>query len=162
VLESAKGGIRIDPSKYSVNEIEQLTRKYTISLAKKNSIGAAVDVPGPDFGTGEREMNWVKDTYQTYYGHTDVNATGCVTGKSVGQSGIRGRLESAGLGAYYVTKTLLDNQDICNTLNLSPGLRGKTFTVQGFGNVGYFASKYFTEAGARLIGVAELDGSVYN
>jgi len=87
----AKGGIRIDPRKYSANEIEQLTRKYTINLAKKNSIGAAVDVPGPDIGTGEREMSWMKDTYQMYYGHTDINAAGCVTGKALSQSGIRGR-----------------------------------------------------------------------
>jgi glutamate dehydrogenase (NAD(P)+) len=60
-------------------------------LAKKNSIGAAVDVPGPDIGTGEREMSWMKDTYQMYYGHTDINAAGCVTGKALSQSGIRGR-----------------------------------------------------------------------
>lgn len=158
----AKGGIRIDPRKYSTNEIEQLTRKYTINLAKKNSIGAAVDVPGPDIGTGEREMSWMKDTYQTYYGHTDINAAGCVTGKALNQSGIRGRTESTGLGVFYVTKTVLDNPEICKALNVSTGLRGKTFTVQGFGNVGYYASKFFTEAGARLVGVAEWDGSIYN
>lgn len=162
MLKVAKGGIRIDPKKYSANEIEQLTRKYTISLAKKNSIGAAVDVPGPDIGTGEREMSWMKDTYQTYYGHTDVNAAGCVTGKAINQSGIRGRTESTGLGVYFVTKTVLDNTEICKALNVSTGLKGKTFTVQGFGNVGYYASKYFTEAGAKLIGVAEWDGSIYN
>jgi len=158
----AKGGIRIDPKKYSTEEIHQLTRKYTISLAKKNSIGAAIDVPGPDIGTGEREMSWMKDAYQTYYGHTDVNAAGCVTGKALNQSGIRGRTESTGLGVYYVTKTVLDNPDICRALNVRQGLRGKTFTVQGFGNVGYYASKFFTEAGARLVGVAEWDGSVYS
>lgn len=162
MLNVAKGGIRIDPRKYSSNEIEQLTRKYTISLAKKNTLGAAIDVPGPDIGTGEREMSWMKDTYQTYYGHTDVNAAGCVTGKAINQSGIRGRTESTGLGVYFVTKTVLDNRDICKALNVSTGLKGKTFTVQGFGNVGYYASKFFTEAGARLIGVAEWDGSIYN
>lgn len=119
-------------------------------------------MPGPDIGTGEREMSWMKDAYQTYYGHLDVNAAGCVTGKALSQSGIRGRTESTGLGVYYVTKTVLDNADICRSLNVRPGLKGKTFAVQGFGNVGYFASKFFTEAGAKLVGVAEWDGSIYS
>lgn len=121
-----------------------------------------MDVPGPDIGTGEREMSWMKDTYQNYYGHTDINAAGCVTGKALSQSGIRGRTESTGLGVYYVTKTVLDNKDICKALGVQTGIKGKTFIVQGFGNVGYFASKFFTEAGAKLIGVAEWDGSIYS
>jgi glutamate dehydrogenase (NAD(P)+) len=104
----------------------------------------------------------MKDAYQTYYGHNDINAAGCVTGKAINQSGIRGRTEATGLGVYFVTKSVLDNKDICKALNVSTGLKGKTFTVQGFGNVGYYASKYFTEAGAKLIGVAEWDGSIYN
>lgn len=87
----AKGGICFDPRKYSVNEIDQLTRQYTIKLARKNSIGAAVDVPGPDIGTDQRTMSIMKDTYQKYYGHFDINAAGCVTGKAINQGGISGR-----------------------------------------------------------------------
>jgi glutamate dehydrogenase (NAD(P)+) len=87
----AKGGICFNPRKYSEREVESLTRKYALELAKKGFIGAAIDVPGPDLGTGEREMSWMKDTYQSYYGHKDINALGCVTGKAVKQGGIRGR-----------------------------------------------------------------------
>lgn len=78
-----KGGIRINPRNYSAREIESLVRRYTLELAKKNFIGASIDVPGPDLGTGEREMSWMKDTYQTFYGHKDINAQGCCTGKAL-------------------------------------------------------------------------------
>ena len=159
---AAKGGISFDPRKYSTNEIDQLTRQYTIKLARKNSIGAAVDVPGPDIGTDQRTMSIMKDTYQKYYGHFDINAAGCVTGKALNQGGISGRKESTGLGVFFVTKSILENATLARELGVAPGIAGKTFTVQGFGNVGYFASKYFTQAGARLVGVAEADGSIFS
>jgi glutamate dehydrogenase (NAD(P)+) len=62
-----------------------------MALAKKSTLGAHVDVPGPDIGTGEHEMSLIKDTYQMLYGHRDINATGVTTGKAVNQMGIRGR-----------------------------------------------------------------------
>jgi glutamate dehydrogenase (NAD(P)+) len=64
----AKGGINIDPLKYEPREIENLIRRYTIELAKRNMIGAAVDVQGPALGTGNKEMNYIKDTYSTFFG----------------------------------------------------------------------------------------------
>lgn len=79
----AKGGIRIDPRQFSQRELEQITRRYTLELAKKKFIGPSIDVPGPDVGTGNQEMNWIKDTYCQYYGEKDINASGVSTGKSL-------------------------------------------------------------------------------
>jgi glutamate dehydrogenase (NAD(P)+) len=98
----AKGGIRFDPSKYSSAEVERITRKYTLELAKKNFIGPQVDVLGPDMGTNEQIMTWIKDTYTYLYGEKEINAAGCCTGKYVSQGGIQGRTESTGLGVYHV------------------------------------------------------------
>jgi glutamate dehydrogenase (NAD(P)+) len=158
----AKGGIRFNPKNYSVGEIERLTRQYAIKLAKKNSIGAAVDVPGPDVGTSEREMSWMKSTYQAYYGHKDINADAVTTGKFKHLGGISGRTESTGLGVFYCARQMFNNAKIANTLGVQTGIKGKTFIVQGFGNVGFWASKFFVEEGAKLVGVAEFDGSIYN
>lgn len=105
----AKGGIKIDPKKYSKREIETLVRRYTIELAKKNLIGASIDVPGPDLGTGEREMSWMKDAYSKFAGHRDINAMGCVTGKAINQGGIHGRTESTGLGVFYAIREILED-----------------------------------------------------
>lgn len=140
----AKGGICINPRNYSSGEIQKLTRLYTLRLARKNCIGASVDVPGPDVGTGEKEMTWMKTTYQAYYGHKDINADAVTTGKSLNQFGIGGRTESTGLGVFTCARQLLNNQTIAKNLKVPVGLKGKTLIIQGFGNVGYWASKYFT------------------
>lgn len=87
----AKGGICFNPRNYSVGEIERLTRQYATKLAKKNSIGAAVDVPGPDVGTSTREMSWMKSTYQSLFAHEDINADAVTTGKAKNLGGISGR-----------------------------------------------------------------------
>jgi len=78
-----KGGICFDPKTFSRREIESLTRRYTVELAKKGFIGASIDSLGPDMGTSVREMSWIKDTYQTFFGNKDINAAGCCTGKAL-------------------------------------------------------------------------------
>jgi len=125
----AKGGVKIDPKKYSAREIETIMRKYTIELAKKNLIGAAIDVPGPDLGTGEREMSWMKDAYTKFAGHRDINAQGVVTGKSIEQGGIHGRTESTGLGVFYATRDILSDTSFCVATGVPPGLKGRSFVV---------------------------------
>jgi len=156
----AKGGISISPSKYSVTELERITRRYTYELIKKNFIGPAVDVPAPDYGTGAREMAWILDTYRQF--SNDLNAEACVTGKPIQQAGVRGRTEATGMGVYLGVREACNDTEDMKALGLKPGLEGKTYIVQGFGNVGYHSAKFMSEHGAILIGVAERDGSVYS
>ena len=157
----AKGGVKIDPSKFSDRELKRITRRYTIELAKKNFIGAGIDVPGPDLGTNESTMNCMKDTYNTLYGEKDINANACVTGKSVSAGGVEGRTESTGLGVYFGIREVLLNETLAMKHGYTVGHVGKTFIVQGFGNVGYHASRFLTMNGAKLIGVVEASSSIY-
>lgn len=159
----AKGGIRINPKNYSEAELERITRRYTLELAKKGFIGAAIDVPGPDMGTDQRVMTWMKDTYQTIYGSTDINAGAVTTGKFISQGGIAGRTESTGLGVYYGLRTLLDDESFLDKAKfIETGIKGKEFNVQGFGNVGYWASKFLTEDGGLLTTVVEHDAAIHH
>jgi len=159
----AKGGVKIDPREYSKNELERITRKYTMELAKKGFIGPGVDSLGPDLGTNEQIMTWIKDTYVNMYGESNINAEGCSTGKYVNQGGIKGRTESTGLGVYYCARTLLDEPSfVQKSLLSSGGIAGKSILVQGLGNVGYWAAKFMREDGAKLVGVVEYNSSIYN
>src|ERR1043165_7237134 len=157
----AKGGIRINPRNYSTYELEKITRRYTSELVKKNFIGAGIDVPAPDYGTGAREMSWIADTYASL-NPGDVNALGCVTGKPVSQGGVRGRTEATGLGVFYGVRELCNVKEDMDKLGLTMGIEGKRVIVQGLGNVGYHAAKFFSEAGALIVGLAEYEGGVYN
>ena len=126
----SKGGIQIDPKKYSARELETLMKRYTVELAKKGFIGASIDVPGPDVGTTTREMNWMKSAYQSFMGNKDINSDGCVTGKSLNQGGIEGRVESTGYGVFLCVKDLLKDSCLMNKYKLPLGLEGKKFIVQ--------------------------------
>jgi glutamate dehydrogenase (NAD(P)+) len=158
----AKGGVKVDPKKYSPGELSRITRRYTLELAKKNFLGAGIDVPGPDLGTGESVMNCMKDTYVTLIGENEVTSAACVTGKSVSQGGIEGRTESTGLGVFYGIREVLTHKELADKYDFTLGVNDKTFIVQGFGNVGFWASKFLTKSGAKLVGVVEWNSSIYN
>jgi glutamate dehydrogenase (NAD(P)+) len=157
----AKGGIKINPRKYSVYELEKITRRYTAELVKKNFIGPGTDVPAPDYGTGEREMAWIVDTYQSLR-PGEIDSAGCVTGKPITQGGVRGRREATGLGIFYGVREVCSMPDVMERIGLTPGLEGKTVIVQGLGNVGYHAAKFFHNAGAKIIALAEYEGAIRN
>jgi glutamate dehydrogenase (NAD(P)+) len=156
----AKGGVCIDKKQYSKAELERITRRYTFELIKKNFIGPGIDVPAPDYGTSAEEMGWILDTFRQM--STDINAEGCVTGKPVEMGGIRGRTEATGRGVYFGIKEACSNKEDMKELGLEAGIEGKTFVVQGLGNVGYHAAKFMIEGGAKMVGVAEFDGSIYS
>jgi glutamate dehydrogenase (NAD(P)+) len=157
----AKGGITIDPKKYSAYDLEKVTRRYTAELVKKNFIGPGIDVPAPDYGTGEREMAWIVDTYQSLK-PGEIDAAGCVTGKPITQGGVRGRKEATGLGVFYGIREVCNMPDVMKKQGLTIGVEGKKVVVQGLGNVGYHTAKYFRENGSIVIAIAEHDGAVYN
>lgn len=159
----AKGGVKINPANYSQREIERVTRRYAMELAKKNFIGPQIDCLGPDLGTNEQIMTWIKDTYVNMHGETNINAEGCTTGKFVSQGGIEGRAESTGLGVYYCTKKLMNTPSFIERSLLSTeGVAGKTVIVQGFGAVGYWAAKFLQQDGAKIVGVIEYNSAIYN
>ena len=157
----AKGGIRLNPKTYSPNELERITRRYVFELVRKNFIGPGLDVPAPDVGTSSREMAWIADTY-TQLRPGEVDALGCVTAKPVTQGGIRGRVEATGRGVFYGTREVASVGEDMKALGLSAGLQGKRVVVQGLGNVGYFAARFFQEGGAVLVGLAESEGAIAN
>ena len=157
----AKGGISINPKKYSTYDLERITRRYTSELIKKKFIGPGEDVPAPDYGTGEREMSWILDTYMAMH-PGEVEALGCVTGKPITQGGVRGRKEATGLGVFFGIREVCNNLDMMKKLGMSTGIAGKKIIVQGLGNVGYHSAKFFQEGGAIVVGLAEFEGSIYN
>jgi glutamate dehydrogenase (NAD(P)+) len=157
----AKGGIRIDPRRYSVGELERITRRYVFELVRKNFMGPGLDVPAPDVGTGSREMAWIADTY-TQLRPGELDALGCVTAKPVSAGGIRGRTEATGRGVYFGAREVCRVAEDMKALGLSPGIEGKRVVVQGLGNVGYFAAKFFQAGGAVLVGLAEFEGAIAN
>ena len=157
----AKGGIKIDPRKTSVEQLERITRRYTAELTKKNFIGPGIDVPAPDYGTGPREMSWIADTYAQFH-PGEIDAIGCVTGKPLSQGGIRGRKEATGRGVFFGVREALADPELLKELGLSAGLTGKRAVVQGLGNVGFHAAKFLQEGGAVIVGLSEMEGAIAN
>ena len=158
----AKGGICTDARDYSKQELERITRRYTFELSRKDFIGPGIDVPASDYGTGEREMAWMMDTIQQV-GDDELNALASVTGKPVGQGGVRGRTEATGRGVFYGLREACSSADDMEALNLAPGLENKEIVIQGLGNVGYYAAKFLEdERNATIVGIAEIEGAIYD
>lgn len=158
----SKGALMIDPSLYERDELEKITRRFTLELVRKGFLSPATNVPAPDMGTGQREMAWIADTYKHLFPE-DINHIACVTGKPVHHGGIAGRVEATGRGVQYVIREFFRHSEDVKNANLTPGLEGKKIIVQGLGNVGYHLAKFLSEEdGAIITAVIECDGAMIN
>ena len=148
-----KGGVEIDPSKYSQAELERITRRFTYALG--DNIGPEHDIPAPDVNTNAQMMAWIADTYMSTKGPLERSKNQhVVTGKPVGSGGLEGRDRATGFGVVVHIKAWAERNGV--------SLKGKTFIVQGFGNVGYWASYFMQEEGAILVGVQDAKATYYN
>lgn len=145
----AKGGIRVDPRKYSQGEMERITRRYTNEIS--SIIGVNKDIPGPDVNTNAQTMAWMMDTYSMHAGATQP---GIVTGKPIALGGSLGRVEATGRGVFIVGMAAAKDAGI--------DLQGARISIQGFGNVGGTAAHLFTEEGAKIVAVQDHTGTIYD
>ncbi|MFC2176222.1 Glu/Leu/Phe/Val dehydrogenase [Bacteroidota bacterium] len=157
----AKGGIKVSPRTCDPGKLEKIARRYATELIKKNFIGPGIDVPAPDYGSGAKEMAWIADVYTTFH-PTELNAIACVTGKPLTHGGIAGRTEATGLGVFYGTRHACSYKEDMDRLELETGIAGKRVVVQGMGNVGFWAAKFFHDEGAKIVAISEWDGSIFN
>ena len=158
----SKGALLIDPARYERDEMEQITRRFTLELIRKGFLSPSTNVPAPDIGTGPREMAWIADTYK-HLNPEDINYVACVTGKPVHHGGINGRVEATGRGVQYAIREYFRHAEDVSAAGLSAGLEGQRIVIQGLGNVGYHAAKFLSEDdGAKIIAVIERDGALIN
>ncbi|MFC6973937.1 Glu/Leu/Phe/Val dehydrogenase [Halomicroarcula sp. GCM10025709] len=144
-----KGGIAIDPDDYSEAELERITRSFATEL--RPFIGVDRDIPAPDVNTGQQEMNWIKDTYETLENTTEP---GVITGKAPDSGGSAGRVEATGRSVMLTTREAFDY--------LGKDIEGATVAVQGYGNAGSVAAKLIEDLGASVVAVSDSSGAVYN
>jgi glutamate dehydrogenase (NAD(P)+) len=148
-LGGAKGGIACDPGKFSRQELQSMTRRYTAEIL--NFIGPDVDVPAPDMGTDEQVMAWIMDTYSQHKGRAVPEI---VTGKPVAIGGTLGRREATGRGVVYMIMEAAKHLGI--------DLSSCTAVVQGFGNVGSVVAKELAAIGIKVIAVSDRTGGFYD
>jgi glutamate dehydrogenase (NAD(P)+) len=145
----AKGGMAIDPKALSIGELERLTRKFVQQIHE--IIGPHTDIPAPDVNTNAQVMAWIMDEYSKMHGFSPA----VVTGKPVDLFGSRGREEATGRGAVWALEEYLKDAG-------GGEIRGKTFAVQGFGNVGSWACRFLHERGGKIVAVSDVQGGVHN
>ncbi|WP_050032025.1 Glu/Leu/Phe/Val family dehydrogenase [Halorubrum halophilum] len=143
-----KGGIAIDPADYSEAELERLTRAFATEL--RPLIGEDRDIPAPDVNTGQREMNWIKDTYETL---ENTTAPGVITGKALDSGGSEGRVEATGRSVALAAREAFDWLD--------RDVSGATVAVQGYGNAGSIGAALLDNLGADVVAVSDSSGGIH-
>jgi glutamate dehydrogenase (NAD(P)+) len=145
----AKGGIAIDPATLTPREQERLTRRFVQQI--HDSIGPQRDIPAPDVNTNAQVMAWIMDEYSRMHGFSPA----VVTGKPVDLFGSKGREEATGRGVVMALEEYLKDARLGE-------IRGKTFAVQGFGNVGSWTCRFLHDKGGRVVGIGDAGGAVHN
>jgi len=143
-----KGGIEIDPSRYSKTELERISRKFFRAIDP--IIGVNIDIPAPDVNTNAQVMSWFMDEYSQTHGYTP----GIVTGKPLELGGSEGREAATGRGTAIITREAAEKWNI--------NLKGAKVVIQGFGNVGSYAAKFLHEYGCKIIGVSDISGGLHD
>lgn len=148
-----KGGIQLEPWKYSQGELERITRRFTFALG--NNIGPEYDIPAPDVNTNSQIMAWILDTYLSMTPPNERNrSTHVVTGKPIMSGGSQGRDKATGQGVVFTIEQWAKDNKL--------DLKGATYTVQGFGNVGSWAARLMKPHGSKLVAVQDHSGSIAN
>ncbi|MBL7950334.1 MAG: Glu/Leu/Phe/Val dehydrogenase [Flavobacteriales bacterium] len=147
-----KGGIEIDPKKYSMGELERITRRFTYALGE--NIGPDLDIPAPDVNTNSQIMAWIADTFSsTKSPSTRFSNLHVVTGKPLGAGGLEGRDRATGFGVVATLRAWAERRN--------ETLQGKRYIVQGFGNVGYWTAHFMLKEGAILLGVQDASATLF-
>lgn len=144
----AKGGISVNVNSLSHRELETITRKFVDAI--HDMIGPDKDIPAPDMGTNAQIMAWFLNQYEKYNGFSPA----CVTGKPLELHGSEGREEATGRGVVTIADALLKR--------MNRTLVDSTVALQGFGNVGSFAGRFLADAGAKVVGITDVKGGVWN
>jgi glutamate dehydrogenase (NAD(P)+) len=144
-----KGGIALDPGEHSSAELERITRSFATELVPL--IGEDRDIPAPDVNTGQREMNWIKDTYETFENTTEP---GVITGKDISSGGSAGRVEATGRSTMLAAREAFEY--------LGRDIADATVAVQGYGNAGWVTAKLLGDSGATVVAVSDSSGGIYH
>ena len=144
-----KGGVTLDPRDYSEAELERISRAYSEAISPL--IGEKIDIPAPDVNTNGKIMSWMVDAYENI---VKKSAPGVFTGKPVEFGGSLARTEATGYGVNFAAVQALEK--------LGKDVKGATYAIQGFGNVGYHTGYYAHKAGAKVVAVSTVDVAIYN
>jgi len=158
----SKGGLKINPKNYNENQLRIITKAFATKLINKGFISPAINVPAPDVGTSEREMDWIKDTYKSLRPE-DINYRSCVTGKPLHSGGIPGRTDATGRGIEEGIREIFRHKDVVKESGLQNELKNNSIIIQGFGNVGSNLAKHlYNRDKAKIIAIGESNGYLYN
>jgi len=147
----AKGGIQLDPADFTHEELQRITRRFTYALG--NNIGPEYDIPAPDVNTNPQIMAWILDTYMSTMTPNERNrCIHVVTGKPLEAGGSQGRNKATGQGIVFLIEKWAQDHGF--------NLKGATYIVQGFGNVGSWAARLMKQHGSKLVAVEDVTGAI--